>query len=224
MKKILLSLFYAICVLCNSSDAQQYDTASIFNFPIQLDSIVISSGFDIKAFIHRVKTDTTFYKAFKTLHFAPYAAVNDIAAYDEDGQITATLHSRTRQHINNHCRTTEVLEQKVTGDLYKRNSEHNYYTEALFDHVFIAKEPICNESDIVAGALEAQPKGQKEKSEYQLKKLMFNPGSKVSGVPFMGDRASIFDEGEVEKYDFKVTVDQYNGTPCYLFTITPKPG
>jgi hypothetical protein len=224
VKKRWLCVLCVLLLLCGNGYAQQYDTASIFNFPIELDSVVISSGFDVKAFIRRVQTDTTFYKAFKSLHFVPYSAVNDIKVYDKDGKISATLHSRTKQHINNRCRTTEVLEQIVTGDIYKRNGDHNYYTEALFDHVFIAKKPVCNESDIVAGSLNARPKGQKEKSEYELKQLLFNPGAKVSGVPFMGDRASIFDEDEARKYDFKVTLDKYNSVPCYIFKITPKQG
>jgi hypothetical protein len=62
------------------------------------------------------------------------------------------------------------------------------------------------------------------KQEYQLKQLIFNPGSKVSGVPLMGDRASIFDPGEAEKYTFKITRELYDSITCYVFRVTPKPG
>ena len=40
----------------------------------------------------------------------------------------------------------------------------------------------------------------------------------------MGDRASIFDEGEAEKYNFKIEEKDYDGQDCYVFRITPKPG
>ncbi len=76
----------------------------------------------------------------------------------------------------------------------------------------------------MADALDAQGKGQLEKSKYELKQLIFNPGAKISGVPFMGDRASIFDEGEAEKYDFKITREMYDGMECLVFRITPKSG
>ena len=72
--------------------------------------------------------------------------------------------------------------------------------------------------------MDERGKGQMEKSKYELKQLIFNPGAKVSGVPFMGDRASIFEPGEAEKYDFKIVQDQYEGQDCFVFKITPKAG
>jgi len=76
----------------------------------------------------------------------------------------------------------------------------------------------------MAASVNEKGKGTMAKSEYELKQLIFNPGAKVSGVPFMGDRASIFDEGEAENYDFKITLENYNGYSCYVFRITPKSG
>ncbi len=224
----LKKIFFYLALLCLCSGgychAQNNDTGSVFKFPVQLDAVTVKSGFDINAFIRRVQSDTSFYKAFKNLHFVPYTAVNDIKAYDKDGALTASLHSRTKQHINKKCRNTEVLEQQVTGDFYKSNGDYNYYTAGLFDHLFFAAKPVCNESDIVAGSMERQGSGEMEKSTYELKQLIFNPGSKVSGIPFMGDRASIFEEGEAEKYDFKITQELYNGEACYVFKIIPKAG
>ena len=228
MKQARLKIAYSVVllhILLSATIAYaQNDTGSMFKVPVQLDSIVVKSGFDINAFIRRVKNDTTFYKAFKSMHLVPYTAANDIKAYDKNNNISASLQSRTKQNIKNRCRTTQVLEQKVTGDMLKRNGDYNYYTAELFAYLFFAKDPVCNETDIVAGAMDDRGKGQMEKSKYQLKQLIFNPGAKVSGVPFMGDRASIFDEGEAEKYDFKVVQDMYDGQECFVFRITPKKG
>jgi len=215
----LLSVLLPTCCI-----AQQYDTASIFKFPVNLDSVVVKSGFDINAFIRRVKADTTFYKAFKSLHFVHYTAINDFQVHDNDGNTMATMQSKTKQEVANGCRTTQVLEQHTTGDFFDRSGDYNYYTAGLFAHLFFAKEPVCNENDIVAGSLNERGSGTMAKSEYELKQLIFNPGSKVSGVPFMGDRASIFDEGEAEKYDFKIAVEIYDGQECYVFRITPRSG
>ncbi|MFI4962680.1 MAG: hypothetical protein ACHP6H_02355 [Legionellales bacterium] len=204
--------------------AQNYDTGSIFKEPVSLDSFVIKSGFDVNGFIRRVRSDTTFYKAFRSMHLVPYDAVNDILVYGKNGGIIASMHSKTKQKRDKGCRTTGAPEENITGDFYKRDGSYRYYTAELFAYLFFAKQPVCNENDIVSGAMEVHGKGQLEKSKYELKQLIFNPGVKVSGVPFMGDRASIFDQGEAEKYDFRITQQMYEGQECYVFSITPKSG
>jgi hypothetical protein len=202
--------------------AQQFDTVSIFKLPVLLDTVVVKSGFDVNAFIRRVRADTTFYKAFKSLHFIPYTSVNDFRVLDKKGGTEATYHSITRQIIVHHCRTTKTLQQSSTGNFFNRRGGYNYYTAELFAHLFFAKDTICHEHDIVAGSLDVQGKGQLAKSEHELKQLIFNPGAKVSGIPFMGDRAAIFEPGESKKYQFKITQERHDSTNCYVFRITPK--
>ena len=223
LKKTILFLLFFACFLPMHGNAQKQDT-SIFSQPILLDSFVIRSGFDINAFIRRVQRDTTFYKAFRSLHLVPNTAINDFKVYDDHGAVMASMHSDTKQEVVNHCRQTKVKDEQTTGDFYKHNGGYNYYTAELFAYLFFSKEPVCNENDIVAGAMDERGKGQMEKSKYELKQLIFNPGAKVSGVPFMGDRASIFEPGEAEKYDFKIVQDQYEGQDCFVFKITPKAG
>jgi len=202
----------------------QYDTISKFSMPVSMDTFVIKSGFDVNAFIRRVRTDTTFYKAFRSMRLRSYSAVNNIAAYNKNGSIAAAEYSRTRQEVVNGCRSTKVTDRKITGDYYRRKGEYNYYTAELFAYLFFTRGSICNENDIVAGAMSEQGKGQMEQRKYELKQLIFNPGSEVRGIPFMGDRESIFDKGEADKYDFRITMDIYEGQPCYLFRITPRTG
>lgn len=222
------TIFYSTLLFCISAatgcGAQQYDTASAFALPVQLDSFIVKSGFDINAFVRRVRTDTTFYKAFRNMRFVPYSSVNDIAIYDKHNQVAASQHSTTRQHIDNHCRSTELLEQHTTGDFLSRKGDYNYYTAELFAYLFFTKGRVCNEREWVGDYLTEQGSGQDEQRKYQLKQLIFNPGSKVSGIPFMGDRASIFDEDEAGKYDFRIMREMYGGQECYVFRILPKPG
>jgi len=223
-KRLLILL---LCISAYHANAQHYDTTNIFKLPIQMDEVVIKatrSGFDINAFIRRVRTDTTFYKAFKSMNLVPYTATNDIKIFDNDAKVIASLYSKTKQIASKGCKTTQVLEEKTTGNFYKHNGDYNYYTAELYAYLFFTKGTVCGQTDIVAGTLDDKGKGQIEKSKYQLKQLIFNPGSKVSGVPMMGDKASIFDPGEAEKYDFKVLSDVYEGEPCYVFKVTPKKG
>jgi hypothetical protein len=210
-----------VCPLLLS--AQRYDTASIFNLPIELDAVVVKSNFDVPAFIRRIRTDTTFYKAFKSMRFLPYVAVNDFVVLNKQDAVTASMHSKTEQLREGNCRRTRVLEETHTGDFYTRRGGYNYYTAELFAYLFLAPKAICNETDVLAGQIE-HGSGAMAKQEYQLKQLIFNPGSKVSGVPLMGDRASIFDHGEAEKYTFKITRELYDSVTCYVFRVTPKSG
>src|SRR5579884_2449697 len=105
--RILVLLFITLCFCSHNILAQNADTASRFRLDVILDTFVIKSGFDVDAFIRRVQTDTTFYKAFKSLHFVPYTAVNDFTVYGKKGKAEAAYHSKTRQVIFNHCRTTK---------------------------------------------------------------------------------------------------------------------
>lgn len=220
----LCTCIMALCLPVLHSCGQQYDTSSTFNVPVQLDAVTISSGFDVQAFIRRVRTDTTFYKAFRSMHLVPYRAINDMQVYSKGGGTAATYHSITRQHIANHCRTMTVEEQQATGDFYGRKGNYNYYTAELFASLFFTQGQVCNEDDIVAGNLVQQGSGQMEKHKYELKQLIFNPGSHISGIPFMGDKASIFDAGEAEKYDFRISREQYRGEDCFVFRIRPRKG
>lgn len=219
---LLMALVASITVYAQSQPVP--DSLSIFSQPIEMDAITIKSSFDVNAFIRRVRTDTTFYKAFRSMHLLPYTSVNNVTAYDKRGVVVASQHSKARQDIDNNCRTMTFTERQTTGDYYNKKGQPNYYTISLFEYLFITKEKVCNEDDIVAGMMQLQDGGRLEKSKYELKQLIFNPGSKVSGIPFMADRASIFDEDEARKYDFKISQENFGGLACYKFRITPKKG
>lgn len=213
-------------LLCGSnSNAQTKPDSSIFSQPIQMDEVVIKAaknGWDIGAFVQRVKADTTFYKAFRSLHVVNYSAVNDICFLDKKGKTEASLYSKTKQMVVNRCRSMQTLEEKTTGKFYKKGGDYRYYTAGLYAYLFFTKGTICNEHDIVAGMLTARSGGGLGKAKWELKQLMFNPGSKISGIPFIGNRASLFDDAVAAKYDFSLTSETLSGEDCYVFKAVPK--
>lgn len=218
--KALLFCLLPLCVHAQNKDS------SIFSLPIQIDEVTITAarnGWDIGAFIKRVQNDTTFYKAFRALHLVPYTSVNDIRIVDEDTKTKASLYSRTRQTVNNHCRTMQVLEERTTGNFYKRDHSYRYYTAALYAHLFFTQGTVCNEDDIVTGKLGERGQGQMEKNKAQLKQLIFNPGSHIQGVPFIGNKAAIFDPEIAKMYQFQLQSVSYGDEACYLFRAIPKP-
>ncbi len=224
--RVLVFSFFCGCVFFfpERSFGQGKDT-SIFAFPIQLDEYTLQAsrdGWDIAGFIQRIKNDTTFYKAFKNLRITPHTASNDIRILGKKNEVIASLQSKTKQNISKGCRSMQVLEEKVSGDFYNRKKEYNYYTAELYAYLFFTEKPVCGESNVVAGTENMKGKGEMEKRKWQLKQLIFNPGSKVAGVPFAGNKAAIFEPDVAKMYDFKLILAEYGGEDCYLFTAVPK--
>jgi hypothetical protein len=217
-----------LCLLAyGAAYAQRFDTASVFNTPVTMDAVVIKAaraGWDVQAFIKRVQTDTTFFKAFKSMRVVPYTAINNIRVYNNDNSIEASMQSKTMQHVFKTCRTMQTFDSKTTGNFYKKNGRYVYYTAELYDYLFFTKDTLCGNTDVVADALNEKGSGTIEKNKYRLKQLIFNPGSKITGIPLIGNKASIFDEDEAKKYDFHLLAEKYDGEDCYVFKVTPKPG
>lgn len=217
---------FLLCLTATYVRAQRYDTASIFNTPVSMDTVVVRAargGWDVREFIKKIQTDTTFYKAFKSIRILPYTAQNDIRIYGSDNDIVASMRSKTVQHVFKTCRSMQTFDRHTTGDFYKKNGDYTYYTAALYDYLFFTRDTVCNNSDVVAGSMEEQGSGSIEKNKYRLKQLIFNPGSKITGVPLIGNKASIFDADEAGKYDFHLSSEEFDGEECYVFNVMPKP-
>lgn len=219
MRPLLLVVVLAFSLSCFAQDTTGMEA---LGKETVLSEVVIRSGFDVNRFLQRIKNDTTFYKAFRTLHILGFTSFNDIKMRDADGNIKASLYSKTRQNRSNGCRTMDVLEQRTTGDMYKRG-ELNYYTAELYAGLFFTNGKVCGENNIVAGKQRnVRNKSGIEKHKEQLKMLFFNPGQKIPGIPFIGDKIDIFDPSISKKYDFSIDMDEMNGQQCYLFKIIPK--
>jgi hypothetical protein len=170
-----------------------------------------------------VKDDTSFYKAFRTLHILGFTSLNDISIRDKNGNMRASLQSRTVQHRKGSCRYMNVEEEKTTGDFYDNNRNYKYYTAQLYAGLFFTNDTICNETNIVKGIdFSVRSKKGLEKNKEQLKMLFFNPGKKISGIPFIGDKIDIFDPDRAAYYNFTIDQADYEGQSCYIFSIKAK--
>ncbi len=224
--KKILSLFFAICLFGVNSFAQEIDSIENARLArmITLTDVVMSKEFNVPNFIKRVKEDTTFYKAFKNLRILNFTSLNSITMTNKSGsKVEASLNSRTKQVITNRCRLTQVEEEKVTGDFYDKKGNYNYYTAELYASLFFAKTSICGEDNIVKGStINPRNKSGMDKRKEQLKMLFFNPGKKITGIPFMGDKSNIFDPDIAAYYDMQVDAGTYEGKDCYIFSIKAK--
>jgi hypothetical protein len=224
---IIKKYFFPIFITCilflrvkaQTDSAQTYDLSKM----ITLSEVVVRTGMDVPGFLQRVKDDTSFYKAFRTLHILGFTALNDIRMMNKDGTVKASLQSKTRQNVANGCRTTDVLEETTTGNIYDDDHDWNYYTAEMYAGLFFTKGKICNENNNVKGVeITTKSKSGIEKHKEQLKMLFFNPGKKIPGIPFIGNKINVFDPAVAKYYDFNIDFDTYNGEFCYVFNVKAK--
>jgi hypothetical protein len=187
-----------------------------------LSDAIVRNHFDYKAILQRIKEDSSFYKAFKTLRTIGYSSINHIEMKGKDGLTQASLNSKTKQNHIGNCRTMDVLEETITGDLKKADGSYNYVTPSLYASLFFTKGKICGESNIVKGSQHLITGTGIERAKQQLKTLFFNPGKKIPGIPFIGNKLDLYDDAAHELYDYKLDYVEYHGQLVYMFEIKPK--
>jgi hypothetical protein len=220
---VLLILLNCACI-AQVPDSAHIKTDSVDNERlakmISLSEVVVRTDLNIPRFMQQVKNDTSFYKAFRSLHVVGFTSWNDIRIRDKTGKIRASLISKTKQVRSNNCRSMQVLSENSSGDFYNSNGGYNYYTAELYAGLFFTRGTICNESNIVKG-IEFTPSGLTgtAKHKEQLKMLFFNPGKKIPGIPFIGDKIDIFEPDRAALYDMHIDYGDYEGESCYIFSI-----
>jgi hypothetical protein len=222
MKRVLLlQILLHLFVFCNAQD-DSLDNERLSKM-INLSEVILRSDLDVPRFIQRVKDDTTFHKAFRNLHILKYSSLNEIRILNKKGAVKASLQSKIRQNRANNCRTMEIVEEETTGDFYDKNHHFNYYTAEIYASLFFTNGSICNETNIVKGIdYSVRSKKGVARHKEQLKMLFFNPGKRIPGIPFIGEKIDIFDPDRARYYDFTIDKEDYNGESCYIFTIKAK--
>jgi hypothetical protein len=224
MKTRACILYCSLLSICSSLYAQHDSSVNVGKKVVILREVVVRNKLNVPGFIERVKNDTSFYKAFKNLKVLGYTALSDIRMRDRQGKELATLQSSTKQLVENGCRSTQWLEEKITGDIYDENKNWNYYTGELYAGLLFAKGKVCGENNIVKGAeISIKDKKGIDRHKEQLKMLFFNPGKKIPGIPFIGDKIAIFDDEVSQLYDFVIDMADYQGQLCYVFAIKARP-
>ncbi len=209
--------------LMNITSTAQDTTIIYENKKLTLPEVIVRNNFNYQKVLKQIKDDTTFYKAFRNLRILNYSSFNDIQMMDKKGNIKASLFSKTKQQRSLGCRTMNILQEQTTGDFYNEAHEFNYLTAELYGGLFFTKGKICGENNIVTGrAISTADKSGMDKHKEQLKMLFFNPGKKIKGIPFIGDKLDLYDDHARKVYDYRLDVVEFHGINCYVFTIKPK--
>ncbi len=222
MDKNFKTVLLAFSIIMSTSGYAQDSTVNNEGLKYTLSDAIVRNHFNYKAILQRIKEDSSFYKAFKTLRTIGYSSYNHIEMKDKEGKMQASLDSKTRQNHIGNCRTMDVLEENVTGDLRKEDGSYNYVTPSLYASLFFTKGTICGETNIVSGKKRTISGTGIEKAKEQLKMLFFNPGKKIPGIPFIGNKLDLYDETAHELYDYKLDYVEYHGQLVYMFDVKPK--
>jgi hypothetical protein len=187
---------------------------------VVLSEVVVRSKLNVASFIRRVQTDTSFYKAFRTLRVIGFTARNDLRMLNKKGITEASLQSLTLQKRVGACRTMETKSEIITGPLKDKSGNFDYYTAQLYADLFFTVGTICNENNIVGNKrFETAGKSGMEKHKAQLKMLFFDPGQRIPGLPLMGQKTAIFDEDMLPFYQYEIDMQDHRGKPCYVFKV-----
>ena len=193
---------------------------------VRLDTVTIlaSEDFDIRRFIEQTVDDTTFLRAFVDLRNTSHRIFSEAMVLNRQNNERATRKIEARQINQANGMWVERLSEKSTGKLYDRKGNHRYYTMEMYDHVFIPKDTQSVSSAVSRPTTDVnRKKGKTERHKEQIKLFMFNPGTDIGSAPLIGDRLSIFDDDLVAYYDYKISMHNFNGVSCYVFSCTAKP-
>jgi len=193
---------------------------------IQLDDVVIhaqDTGFNVEGFVHHVMEDTTFHKAFLNTRFHPHHLRSVLRVRAKHEKETANIY-RTGDLVRNgdkvHLELDTVHE---TGKLRDRKGKFRYLTAEMYDDVFFIKGELPADNIVAHRALEVERGSRFDKYKSELKKFMFDPGTEIASVPFIGDKLALFSPEMTPLYDFKIGSDVRNGHACWVFSASAKP-
>ena len=82
MKYLLLLFTSAILFLDSGAQEDSLDNERLAKM-VNLSEVVIRSDLNVAMFMKRVKEDTTFYKAFRSLHLVGFTSLNDVRINDK---------------------------------------------------------------------------------------------------------------------------------------------
>ncbi len=189
-----------------------------------LDSVVVRASradFSVEEFIDLVRSDESFYLAFRNLRFASYLMQTDMTFLNKRDLIQTKVSAEHQQIHNGQCRWMTQLSQNIDGPYYKRKNRFKYYTTELYERLFISHDTICTDFNLDQPMLQVEDGGL-EGHVGELKKLIFKPGSS-SNVPLLGNKSEIFSDKMIKRYDFSIHSETFNGIEAYVFKAQIKP-
>lgn len=178
-----------------------------------------SHRLNVQDFIDAVLADTGFYKAFRNMKRYGFTAANDIYTYDKNNKVEGEIHRRVRHTIVNGKPKTEYLLKQDKGKVYKKNGKYELYTVEMFDYIFDnAYRSEFSAADPFEGG-----GGKNGSYKAKAKTLIFSPGRRVPGIPFISSKTEIFSSDMRQFYRYEFARGMYlDSIPVYRFKVIRK--
>lgn len=219
MIKRSLIAFHLLLFALSSSAQRHFNPDTLLNITIDSAINIRSHKLNAQDFIDAVLADTGFYKAFRNMKRYSFLAANDIYTYDKKNKIDGEIHRRVKHSVVAGKPKTEYLFKQDKGNVYKRNGKYELYTVEMFDYIFNnAYNSSFSAADPLAGV------GKNGSYKDKLKTLIFTPGRKVTGIPFISGKTEIFGRDMRQFYYYEFARGKYLDTiPVYRFKVIKKP-
>lgn len=192
---------------------------------VQLDEVVISAqarGFSVEDFIRQVQEDSTFHKAFLNTRFHPNRVRSEVRVWNKGEKERASAYREGRL-LRDEARAQLVIDSTwEKGRLRDGKGGIRYLTVEMYDDVFFPKGPFTANNTVAGRALDVEG-GRFERYKSELKKFMFDPGTEIASVPFIGKKLALFSPEMAPYYDFRIWADERNGHICWVFSADAKP-
>ena len=193
---------------------------------ITLSEVVISAqagGFSVERFVDQVRTDTTFHKAFLNTRFHPHRLESAVRVQNKGEREAAAMYRSGRLVRDGRMARLELDSVREIGRLRDRKGELRYLTVEMYDDVFFPRGSFPANNTVAARKLEVERGSRFEKYKSELKKFMFDPGTEIASVPFIGEKLALFSPEMAPLYDFRIWSDERDGLACWVFSAEAKP-
>lgn len=193
---------------------------------ITLDEVVIraqSEGFDVPTFVRQVRTDTSFHKAFLNTRFHPHQVISHLAVRGKEERELARSFIRARLVRSGGHAMLVQDSIRESGRLRDRRGDHRYLTAEMYQEVFFPQGTFRADNTVAGRKLELERGGRIERYKSELKKFMFDPGSEIASVPFIGDKLALYDASMAPFYTHRIWSDARNGRSCWVFSSDALP-
>jgi hypothetical protein len=221
IKRILLVLSFLLAAFNSfSQQIQRYNPDTIRTIVIDSPVNIRSHRLRAQDFIDAVVADTSFYKAFQNMKRYSFIAENRIFTYNKKNKVDGKIYRKIKHNLIGNTSKAEYLARQDSGTVFKKNGKYQLYTVEMFDYIFTnAYNSGFAETEGLPGA-----GGKNGSYKAKLKALIFTPGRKISGIPFLSSKTEIFGPDMRQYYNYEFARGTYVDTiPVYRFRVIRKP-
>ncbi|RYY35107.1 MAG: hypothetical protein EOP46_11155 [Sphingobacteriaceae bacterium] len=220
MKKTsCIILLFLLTIVAKAQQIPRFNPDTVMTIVIDSAVNINSHKLNVQDFIDAVTTDISFYKAFKDMRKFSFTAENRVFTYDKKNKINGKIYRKILHTNSGKTHKVQYLAKSDSGKVFKKNGKYELYTVEMFDYIFSN----TYRSEFSQGSASAE-RGKNESYKSKLKTLIFRPGTKVKGIPFISSKTEIFGKEMRKFYLYQFARGTYlDSIPVYRFKVIRKP-